>query len=296
MNRPLGFRLLPWLSVLGMVAAVGCGAAPSGTESAAPDRYATTAEVASGAEAGDATAQLAEVNTVPQAPPQLVKRAQVTVQVEDADGAITSVNTLLRQQQGELLNLSDNGAGTDEPRRVTLEMRVPSTDLTATLTALKQLGTVQQQTLTAEDVSGQLVDLDARLKNLRQSEAALQEIMTRTGSIAEVLEVSRELSTVRETIERTAAQQQHLQSQVAYSTITLTLQTAIAPVPNRTPLGDTLGRTWQSATYSMGTLSIALLRLGLWLLAYSPYWAILLLIGLGYRRWQHQHRPQPPVS
>ncbi|HSM83926.1 MAG TPA: DUF4349 domain-containing protein [Nodosilinea sp.] len=229
---------------------------------------------------------------VGQPTPQLVKQASLVLVLTDIDGAVEQVQTILQQAQGDLLNLQDHRSPEGVAQQVTLTLRVPQAELDRVLNALRPLGTVQQQSLTAEDVSSQLVDLDARLKNLRQSEAALLQIMERSGEISHVLEVARELSTVRETIERMAAEQQNLQRQVAFSQIYLTLQSPVTQVAPLRPVGETLGNTWESATQSVKAFTVSGLKLGLWLLAFSPYWVLLAALGYGsYRLWQHRSTP-----
>ncbi|PSR17958.1 DUF4349 domain-containing protein [filamentous cyanobacterium CCP3] len=218
--------------------------------------------------------------------PQLVKQASLVLVLTDIDAAVTQVQSIVQQGQGDVLSLQDHRSPEGAAQQVTLTLRVPQAELDAVLKALRPLGTVQQQSLTAEDVSSQLVDLEARLKNLRQSEAALLQIMERSGEISHVLEVARELSTVRESIERMAAQQQNLKRQVAYSQISLTLQSPVAQVPPLRPVGETLGNTWEAATQSVKAFTVSGLKLGLWLLAFSPYWALLAVAGYGgYRLW-----------
>ncbi|MGB3309578.1 MAG: DUF4349 domain-containing protein [Nodosilinea sp.] len=227
--------------------------------------------------------------------PQLVKRASLVLVLTDIDAAVVQVQTIVQQAQGDVLSLQDHRSPEGAAQQVSLTLRVPQAELDTVLNALRPLGTVQQQSLTAEDVSSQLVDLEARLKNLRQSEAALLQIMERSGEISHVLEVARELSTVRESIERLAAQQQNLKRQVAYSQISLSLQSPIAQVPPLRPVGETLGNTWEAATQSVKVFTVSGLKLGLWLLAFGPYWALLAAVGYGsYRIWHS--RTTPPVA
>ncbi len=132
--------------------------------------------------------------------PQLVKQASLVLVLTDIDAAVAQVQAIIQQAQGDMLSLQDQRSPEGAAQQVSLTLRVPQAELEAVLKALRPLGTVQQQSLTAEDVSSQLVDLEARLKNLRQSESALLKIMERSGEISHVLEVARELSTVRESI------------------------------------------------------------------------------------------------
>jgi hypothetical protein len=300
----------PWqLALLGLLAAgwlTGCGTAPTFTPSPdsassvdASGRGTLSAEVAQHDFAADAAAPESANSVAPGAAdlakpaPQLVKRAELKLVLSSVDEGITAVTQLAQQLQGDLLGLQDwHPQQTNVPRQVSLTLRVPQQSFEVALDQIRQLGDIQQQSVTAEDVSDQLVDLEARLRNLRQSEAALLEIMDRSGKISEVLEVSRELSTVRESIERLAAQQQQLSRQVSYSTITLTLTSAVATAPNARPLEETLGSTWQAAAQSVSGFTVDLLKLSLWLLAYSPYWAVVIILALIGYRWQQ--RPRQP--
>ncbi|WP_039726297.1 DUF4349 domain-containing protein [Leptolyngbya iicbica] len=287
------------VGLLSAIALVGCSGAPSNL---APSETAMSdLEVATSGDQAPAAREAAPASPVAtsnfQSRTQLIKQATLQLEMADVDAAIAAVSDILAQYQGDLLQLSDAGTAEDQPRQVTLQLRVPQANLEATLTALKQLGEVNHQAITASDVSGQLVDLQARIRNLRKSEESLLAIMERSGSIAEVLEVSRELSTVREAIERNDAQLQSLQNQVAYSTINLTLMSDQAVAPPSSPIGETLSQTWETASGAMQTMSVGLLQVLLWLLAFSPYIGILVLSGwLGRRTWQQRRSLQPPID
>ncbi len=281
-----------WLSLLtgtavGLVSLTSCAPAQNmATESAAPS--AAPAGISTGSSQGDAANKSASAAAEssdgapakPNAPaqrPQLIKRANLSLTVESVDDSFSQVREIVKAQQGDILSLQDEGNSSQERmRRVTFELRVPQEKLDATVEALAKVGTVVDQSLSTEDVSTQLVDLQARLNNARKSEEALRELMDRSGAITDVLQVSRELSTVRESIEQMAAQQKSLQTQVSYSTIGLSVESAIALSPEQPALSLQLGNAWNSATDSVGNVTTGLLKLGLWLLAYSPYIAILL--------------------
>jgi hypothetical protein len=208
--------------------------------------------------------------------PQLIKRANLSLTVDSVDDSFSQIREIVKAQQGDILSLQDEGHSSQTRlRRVTFELRVPQAKLEPTLDALTQLGTVVNRSLSTEDVSTQLVDLEARLSNARKSEEALRELMDRSGAITDVLQVSRELSTVRERIEQMAAQQKSLQTQVSYSTISLSVESAIATSPDQPAVSSQLGNAWKAATYSVGNATTGLLKLSLWLLAYSPYLAVL---------------------
>ncbi|MEL6159173.1 MAG: DUF4349 domain-containing protein [Cyanobacteria bacterium J06627_32] len=273
---------LPLLAVGSTLAVSGltsCASMPAGEISEAP-----VAAQADGAfspqseQAASSTAANTETSATERVSrPQLIKKARLTLAVDSMEEGLAQVRDIMQQQEGYLLSLEDEG---NRQRRLNFQMRVPQDSLEATLDALTELGTVRSRSITTEDVSRQLVDLGARLSNARKSEAALQQLMERSGDISDVLEVSRELSNVRQSIEQMTAQQQSLQTQVSYSTITLSLESAIAQAPSKPAFSRQLASSWNAATNSVGDFTTDLLQLGLWLLAYSPYLAIVICGGV----------------
>jgi len=234
---------------------------------------------------------------VPQAAPKLVKTAQVTLTVDSVKQSIAKVTAIARQQQGDILGLQDQ-IPPDQGIRHTasLQLRVPSAKLDATLNALTALGTVQQQAITAEDVSTQLVDFQARLRNLRNTEAMLLKIMTRSGGISDVLKVSQELSNVRSQIEQIDAQFTDLSNRVAYSVVNISLEESIASIPPQPPLASELQESWEQASHAVGQFTVGLMKLGIWLVAYSPYWLTLAIAATVFLQRRRPHTPPPAAD
>ncbi|MDB9494199.1 DUF4349 domain-containing protein [Spirulina major CS-329] len=290
-SRPL-IRSLQSLTLTGvsLLALASCGAAPSLESNVAGDVALEQTESAS----APPNAASVEGEPAPTATlPQLIKRAEVTLAVDSLGTALDELTALVRQRQGDVLTLELNEGDRRSPQAF-LQVRIPQAELERTIEDLQAIGTIRQQRITAEDVSNQLVDLEARLRNLRRTETSLLEIMERSGSMADVLTVAKEVSAVRQQIEQIDAQASHLRNQVAFSTLTMTLETtAIAP-STRPPLSSQLGTTWQQASDSLQGVTLGFLRLGVWLLVYSPYW-----LGIGAIAWAVRRRQgaiAPPIT
>lgn len=252
----------------------GCSSAPETSTLEAPARL----------EQDIATEEAKEVAAVteeeiPRVTPQLIKTAEIDLQVESIDAIVTEIADLVKRNRGDVLELQNNKPNHVGDRHYAfLRLRVPQQRLERVLADIGELGIAKRQNLSAEDVSVQLVDLDARLRNLRKQEESLLTIMNRSGSIGDVLKVSQELGKVRSEIEQIDARQKNLRDRVAFSTILVNLETPTAVIPRSRPLGGQLGETWENAVYGVGSLTTGLLKLTLWLLAFSPYW---LAIGVG---------------
>ncbi|MEM9925321.1 MAG: DUF4349 domain-containing protein [Cyanobacteria bacterium P01_D01_bin.50] len=245
-------------------------------------------------------AEVPQVNeSVPKRKPQLIKKARITVVVNSLDKSVDDVEQIINRQQGYLLSLQETQLDKSNSRpRATIKMRVPQDVLETTLNELTKLGTVQNRNISAEDVGEQIVDFQARLSNLRRTESNLQKIMDKSGSVKDILNVARELSNVRGQIERITAQLKSLQNQVAYSTITLDLEAAVSSTSNQPGLPSQIQDAWNNSTRSFGAFTVGLLKLGIWLIVYTPY--LLILVAFGYflkrKLGSSQNKQQTPQS
>lgn len=240
----------------------------------------------------------AAVAQVPKQRPQLIKNAELSLSVASIDKLVPTVLQIVKQKQGDLFRFEDNKPEDNTTRHTaSMEIKVPQQELEPTLDKLAKLGTVQRRTLTAEDVTDQIVDSDARLRNLRKQEATLLKIMERSGSVRDVLSVAQELSNVRQNIEQIDAQLKSLKNRVAYSTINLTMEEAIALAPTGQPVGVQVQDTWNQASDSVGKFTVNLIRLGVALLVWSPYLLLLAGAAYGFNRIRKQKfRSLPPQS
>ncbi|MGF1514357.1 MAG: DUF4349 domain-containing protein [Elainellaceae cyanobacterium] len=286
MKHPLQVRQISWLGPLvGLILTAGCSAAEIASDDIQSQAESAPTSAAAPAEPpNDLAAESAPLaDSESSAPvPQLAKQADVTLRVDSVAEGIDGVVAIARAQRGDILTLEDNTPESSVTRqRAFMQVRVPQSQLDTTLSELADLGTVQQRTITAEDVSTQLVDLDARLRNLRKTEELLLGIMERSGDVADVLQVAQEVSNVRASIEQIDAQLKALRNRVSYSTVSIRLESAIAASTSPLALRDELGNTWQRATLSFRGVSVGLMKLMLWLLVYSPYIAVVLLVAGG---------------
>lgn len=240
-------------------------------------------------------ADVAQVNEpLLQKKPQLIKKARMTVIVKSLDKSVDTVEKIINKQKGYLLTLEERQLDDSYSRpSASVEMRVPQNLLETTLNELAELGTVQSRNISAEDVGEQIVDFQARLSNLRRTESNLQKIMDKSGSVKDILSVAQELSKVREQIERITAQLKSLQNQVAYSMITLNLEAAVSSTANQPGLPSQVQDAWNNSTRSFGAFTVGLMKLGIWLLVYTPYLLILVVAGYFLKR---RFRPSQPLQ
>ncbi len=236
--------------------------------------------------------QTKQITPAPRQRSQLIKKASMTLIVNSVEKTIDSVSQIINKQQGDLIKLEQKQPKKDNTRHTAIiQLRIPHNLLEPTLNELAKLGTVQSRNISAQEVSDQLVDLQARLTNLQKTEANLQKIMDKSGSVRDILTVSQELSNVRQSIEQINAQLKNLQNQVSYSTITLNLEAAVSSSNQGRGLATQVQESWNNSTNSLGKVTVGLLKLSIWLMVYSP--VLLILAGgiYGLQRWRRNSRP-----
>ncbi|MCW5314653.1 DUF4349 domain-containing protein [Nostoc sp. KVJ3] len=283
-------------ALLGGLIFTSCASSTQSANKALPPSAPDGAVNSAAAPASERSSSLkteAEAAPIARSRPQLIKKAAISLTVNSVDRAIEAVSQIINQQQGDLIGLKQQQPKSDNPRyTATIQLRIPENRLEPTLEELAKLGTVESRNITAEDVGDRLVDFQARLTNLQKTEANLQKIMDRAGSIRDVLSVAQELSNVRESIEQINAQLKNLQNQVAYSTITLNLEAAVSSTSPQPALGLQVQETWNNSTHSLSAFSVGLLKLGIWLIVYSPYLLIFAALIYGFSRWRRNNSPR----
>jgi hypothetical protein len=113
-------------------------------------------------------------------------------------------------------------SGTAADASAVVDYRIPAAAWEPTLARLRALGTVRGQEITSDEVTGQVVDLGARIANLRATEAALQAIMARATRIDDVLSVQKQLTDTRGQIEELTAQKGGLEDRAAFGSLAVT--------------------------------------------------------------------------
>lgn len=277
--------------LMGGVILTSCAKAPNLSENA--PSQSTLSQPAGQSLADSAALNNTSAAPLPRSRPQLIKKAAMSLIVDSVEKSTNVVSQIINKQQGDLINLQEQQpTKTNSRHTASIQLRIPQNLLQPTLDELAKLGTVQSRNISAEDVGDQLVDFQARLTNLRKTEASLQKIMERAGSVRDVLSVATQLSQVRQSIEQIDAQLKNLQNQVAYSTITLKLEAAISSNNPQRALNTQLQESWNKSTNSFGDFSVGLLKLGIWLMVYSPYFLVLAAVAYGFTRWRKAHSPR----
>lgn len=169
---------------------------------------------------------------VPPPPPQsvpssapaglsIIRTAELSLTTRAFDRTRSDIERVLSAYEGYIAHLSFTNPS-DQGRSLDATLKVPAAQLDSLLDALKKLGRVDAESQSAQEVTQQVVDLDAHLSNARNSEQRLTEMLReRTGKLADVLAVEEQIDNVRGQIEQMEAEQKSLSHQIAFASVDL---------------------------------------------------------------------------
>ena len=155
----------------------------------------------------------------------LVRRAAMDVVVEDVPAAAARVQSVVVNGSGYVER------GQLGERSASFTLRVPEKALDATLDSLATLGSVASRTVSAQDVTEEAIDLDARLQSLLATRDRLRKLHDNATTVTEVIAVERELGRVQGEVDSLEGRLKHLRSSAALATIELSLRQKIVLGP-----------------------------------------------------------------
>jgi len=240
-QRPIAVLFVVLVLLAGCSGAGGDGGAAGGADTAAIEETSLEAERAadaggdggdgSGGDAADGAAATSGDGTDATGR-SIIRTGAVELRVDDYETAQANLTAAVEARGGYVSDstqrVHDRGEATWTSGRVVL--RVPAENFSDTMTAVEAEGRVVESSTSTEDVTEQVVDLQARLDNLRAERDRLRTLYERANDTEDVLAVERRLSEVQTEIERTEARLQNLERRVAYSTITVEMS---EPRPDR---------------------------------------------------------------
>lgn len=232
------------LLVAGTAACTGADEAPSfGGKAAAPEAEGPDETVSRG------PAPLAEQGPdvsggeLPTIGPKVIKTARVRLEVKRGGflDALREATSVAGAYGGFVVSSSVEG---EKARRGSLVIRIPAERFELALADIHDLGTVERETVTGEDVGQEFIDLEARLRNLRAHEGVMLQLYGRAQTIPESIRVQKEVTSVQLRIEEIEGRLRYVRDQAAFGTISIGLvETGAAP---DAPAG-VIERSWQRA-------------------------------------------------
>ena len=126
--------------------------------------------------------------------------------------------------------VEEMGGYMQEMTTKSVTLKIPADKFEAAIALAEALGEVTQKDIKGTDVTDQMRDLDIRLKNSLQMRERLAKLLERAEKVEDALKIEKELQRITETIELLKGKIAHLKNSVAFSTLTVKLN---SPVPQQ---------------------------------------------------------------
>ncbi len=173
--------------------------------------------------ADEAGAKPAETPTAEVASRKLIRNATVELEIVNFDDAVQKITAFANEERGYVATTNSQKQANGKLRGQVIVKVLPE-NLDRSLQRIRGLGELKNQTLGTEDVTKSYFDTDARLKNAHVMEQRLIDMLkTKTGKVADLLQVEKELGRVREEIEKMQGELKYWDSQVQFATVTISL-------------------------------------------------------------------------
>ena len=118
----------------------------------------------------------------------------------------------------------------------TVVIRVPADNFDPLLKEATQgVERFDSKEITVNDVTEEFLDVQARLKTKKELETRYLDLLKQAKKVTDILEIENQIGQLRSDIESTEGRLKYLQSQVSFSTLTMTFYESI---PNETAFGQ----------------------------------------------------------
>jgi hypothetical protein len=301
-RRRLLVALPAGLTLIAMAALAGCsgsGGAASSASSAAsgavagsgaaapavagPASAADGKSLAAQAPAGAGTAQDASAARLAPAGQQLIYTAQLTLRARDVGDAVSQA-TDIAAAAGGYVSAENASSDPAHPSQSTaaVTLKIPVAAYAATLNQLagNALGTRLSLTQQTQDVTQQVADVSSRVASDEAAISQLRTLLSRAGSVGDLLSVQNQIDSEESDLEAMQAQQNALNHETAYATVMLTIvgpKAVVRPKPKPAPppgLLNGLAGGWHALRVAVSWL-LAIIG------AVAPFAAVVAVAGIG---------------
>jgi Domain of unknown function (DUF4349) len=159
--------------------------------------------------------------------PLIAHAADLEVTTKEFARSRSSLEEILERHHGyaSKLRMIGQPAGS----LLTATLRVPSSEFSAAVADLKALGNVEREEQTADEITQQRADLEARLTNAQSSLARLQGILAKGDKFDNLGDVRRQLANVNGEIARLEAERIAAEHRVIFAQVLFSLREVVTP-------------------------------------------------------------------
>ncbi len=149
---------------------------------------------------------------------KIVKSATLKFETSDLEKTRAQIQKAIGENKASIQRESEGKEGFSVYKKMTV--RVPNQNFEKLVASIGTgVSFFDEKEISAEDVTAEFIDTEARLKTKRTLEARYLELLNKAGKVSEMLEIEQKLSAIREEIESKEGQLKYMQRQVSMSSV-----------------------------------------------------------------------------
>ena len=203
------------------LAASGSAEQGSGDVAAAVPSPANAPEAASDSGKAYRADQAVDLSTQQQA---LIRTGTVALRSDDVGQTRYDVQVLVDEHDGQVADDKTETDKSGSPLRSRMVLRVPVGDFDEVMTSLAGLAQLASTTTSSEDVTTQLIDVEARIAVQTRSVQRVRQLLAQAASIRDIMAIEAELSDRQAELDSLTQQQAYLKDQTSFSTIRVNIE------------------------------------------------------------------------
>lgn len=208
---------------------------------------------------------------------KIILSASVELETKDFSKSTEGIISSVKGKGGFVQSSNIYGSEDTNSRGANYIIRIPKNYFEDFLINIGNLGKVVGKSTQGNDISSQYYDTEAHLKALKIQEERLLELLKKSGSLKDILEIENQLSNVRYQIESLTTNLKNWDNLVDYTTISLNIHEVKELTSNPITLGDKVKSTFTSSIKSLGSLFRGLLLV---VVALIPYLIIIIPLSI----------------
>jgi hypothetical protein len=163
------------------------------------------------------------ITTSAAAAQKIIRTGAMEFEVDSFDSAFLRI-TKIAAEESAFVASTDSDKLENGKVKGTVTLRCPPEHLDTLVLKLRGLGDLKTQRITAQDVTKQFTDYESQLRAARAMEERLLDIIkTGKGAVKDLVEAEKQLGIYREKIEHIEGELRYMGSQVALSTLSVSL-------------------------------------------------------------------------
>jgi vacuolar-type H+-ATPase subunit I/STV1 len=226
----------------------------------------------------------------------IIRDGYISLAVKDTRASSIAIEQMVKEMEtdGAFIVTSRETSGTDDPMpEIQMTIRVPAKQFDEVMDRLAALGVkVLDRSETAEDVTEEYVDLQARLEAMETARERLKEIMSKAETVEELLSAEQQLTMREAEIESIQGRLEYLTQSAQISKIEITLQPSVLNLPLGVQWqpGETVRKAYRGLVKSaQGAVNLLIY----FAIVGLPWLVILGLLLLGVRRIVRRYQTRP---